>query len=82
MSTALLAELKRRRVFRALVAYAIVAFAVLHALLGDNDRAFALLDKAYAERDWTLRDLKVSPFWDSLCSDPRFPRLLKQVNLD
>src|SRR6267378_1562253 len=56
--------------------------AALHAQTGDKDRAFALLDKAYAERDWSLRDLKVSPVWDPLRSDPRFSRLLKRVNLD
>src|SRR5436309_13647048 len=32
MATAILAELKRRRVFRALAAYAIVAFAVLQVI--------------------------------------------------
>src|SRR5207302_7905261 len=32
MSVPLIAELKRRRVFRALVGYAIVAFAVLHVI--------------------------------------------------
>ncbi len=56
--------------------------AALHALTGDKDRAFALLDKAYAERNWSLRDLKVSPVWDPLRSDPRFSRLLRRVNLD
>ena len=56
--------------------------AALYALTGDKDRAFALLDKAYAERDWSLRDLKVSPVWDPLRSDPRFSRLLKRVNLE
>ncbi|TMB07825.1 MAG: tetratricopeptide repeat protein [Deltaproteobacteria bacterium] len=56
--------------------------AALHGLLGDRDRAFALLDRAYAEKDWSLRDLKVSPVWDPLRGDPRFPNLLKKLKLD
>jgi len=57
------------------------ARALIYIGLRDKDRAFAWLDKAYAERDWRLRELKVSPRFDSLRSDPRFTRLLKQMHL-
>ena len=54
----------------------------LYANMGEPERAFAELEKAYAERDWMLRDVKVSPLWDPLRKDPRFTRLLQQMNLD
>jgi hypothetical protein len=41
-----------------------------------------LLEQAYAERDWMLRDVKVSPMWDPLRNDPRFGKLLQQMRLD
>ncbi len=53
----------------------------LYWMLGDRDRAFALLDQAYAERDWTMRELKVNPMFDPMRGDPRFARLLKKLNL-
>jgi tetratricopeptide (TPR) repeat protein len=53
----------------------------LYALLGDRDRAFALLEQAFAEKDWTLREVKVSPMLDPLREDPRFAKLLKKLNL-
>src|SRR5260370_27120503 len=56
--------------------------ALIEAGLGDKDAAFAWLDKAYAERDFNLRHLKVAPYWDSLRSDPRFAQLLQRVHLE
>jgi hypothetical protein len=56
--------------------------ASIHMALGDADRAFAFLDKAYAERDWSLRELKMNPMWDPIRPDPRFGALLKRVNLE
>jgi tetratricopeptide (TPR) repeat protein len=53
----------------------------LYWMLGDRDGAFALLDQAYAERDWTMRELKVNPMFDPMRGDPRFARLLKKLNL-
>jgi len=55
--------------------------AALYWMLGDRDRAFTLLDQAYAERDWTMRELKVNPMFDPMRGDPRFVRLLKKLNL-
>ena len=46
----------------------IIAF--IYAGLGENDQAFALLDKAYGGRDFILIFLKVDPTFDRLRSDP------------
>jgi TolB-like protein/Tfp pilus assembly protein PilF len=53
----------------------------LYGTLGEKDRAFPLLDQAYADRDWMLRDLKVSPLWDPLRGDARFTALLERMRL-
>lgn len=49
--------------------------------LGDKDRAFAWLEKAYQERANLMAYLKVSPMVDSLRSDPRFDDLLRRTGL-
>ena len=51
----------------------------LYGALGDKDGAFALLEKAYDERDNMVVLLKVEPMFDSLRSDPRFTDLLRRV---
>jgi len=54
--------------------------ASLFTRLGERDQAFVWLEKAYDERvhmEW----LKVSPEWDNLRSDPRFPELVRRVGL-
>jgi len=56
--------------------------ALIYTALGDKDQAFAWLDRAYAERDSYLVYLKPYPLFDSLRSDPRFTRLLKQMHLE
>jgi eukaryotic-like serine/threonine-protein kinase len=52
-----------------------------YAVLGDKDKAFARLEKAYAEKSTTIRYLKVDPGFDSLRSDPRYADLLKRMGL-
>jgi hypothetical protein len=49
--------------------------------VGDRERAFSLLEQAYAERDWTMRELKINLMFDPMRGDPRFARLLKKLNL-
>jgi serine/threonine-protein kinase len=55
--------------------------AVINAALGDKDRAFEWFEKAYAERDYGLVSLKISPQLDNLRSDRRFADLLRRVGL-
>lgn len=51
------------------------------ALLGEKERAFEWLDKAYEERSGWLLELKFDPVWDNLRADPRFNGLLARVSL-
>ena len=53
----------------------------IYAALGDKEKAFAELEKAFAQRDWELHRLKVDPLMDPLRSDPRFKEMLKRLNL-
>ena len=55
--------------------------ALVHAGLGDADRAFAALEQAYAERDFSMTLLKVAPWFDRLRSDPRYEALRKRMNV-
>jgi TolB-like protein/DNA-binding winged helix-turn-helix (wHTH) protein/Tfp pilus assembly protein PilF len=51
----------------------------VYAQLGENDRAFDWLDKAYRNRS-CLYWLRVDPRFDSIRSDPRFQQLLAKMN--
>jgi TolB-like protein/Flp pilus assembly protein TadD len=53
--------------------------ALIFAGLGDKERAFAWLDKAYSDRGEWLVWLNVDPRFDSLWTDPRFSELLKRI---
>jgi len=54
--------------------------AKIYAQLGDKDRAFEWLEKAYADRDSDLSYLRVESPYDPLRSDPRFQDLLRRMN--
>jgi TolB-like protein/DNA-binding winged helix-turn-helix (wHTH) protein/Tfp pilus assembly protein PilF len=53
----------------------------LYADLGDKERAFEWLEKAYAERDSALLFLKTDQSWDSLRADPRFTSISHRIGL-
>jgi tetratricopeptide (TPR) repeat protein len=55
--------------------------AVVYVALGDKDKAFAELEKAFEQLDWNLHRLKVDPLMDRLRDDPRFNAMLKRLNL-
>jgi serine/threonine protein kinase/tetratricopeptide (TPR) repeat protein len=55
--------------------------AVAYAGLGDNDRAFEFLDRAYREQASMLQYLKIQPTLEGLRTDPRFRELVKRIGL-
>jgi TolB-like protein/Tfp pilus assembly protein PilF len=70
-----LLELDRRRYVTP------VALVQVYIGLGDNDQAFAWLEKAFQERSYLMSFLKVEPMVDPLRSDPRFDDLLRRIGL-
>ena len=55
--------------------------AQLAAALGNLDEAFALLNRAYEERDLRLIFIGAWPDYDPLRQDPRFDDLMRRVGL-
>lgn len=49
--------------------------------LGDFDKVFEMLEKAFQERDPQLRFANIVPVFDVLRSDPRFQDLLRRIHL-
>ena len=56
-------------------------YAAIYVALGDKDKAFEELSKAFEERDWELFRIKVDHYWTPLHDDPRFAALVKRLNL-
>jgi adenylate cyclase len=52
-----------------------------YAWVGEKERAFAWLEKAYRVHDPALANLKVDPAFDSLRDDPRYADLLEKIGL-
>ena len=55
--------------------------AALYTALGRRERAFALLEEAYARHDPQLQYLIIEPGFESLRGDPRYGVLLERVGL-
>ena len=55
--------------------------AMIYATLGEDDKAFTWLEKAYDEHSTWLINLNVEASWDKIRSDPRFYNLLGRVGL-
>lgn len=53
----------------------------LYVGLGENEKAFAALDRAFAAHDPQLQFLGIDPGYDALRSDPRFADLKRGVGL-
>jgi len=53
--------------------------AAIHYKLGNKDRAFEWLEKAFEARTITPFQVKLSPYFDEMTSDPRFDELLKKT---
>ena len=58
-----------------------VAMAVLYTSLGEREKAFAMLEKAYTARNTKLQDLEIEQGLDPLRTDPRFKDLLRRIGL-
>jgi len=70
-------QLKRGEVTR----YTSVALAGAYARLGERDRAFEWLERAYTERSPGVVHVREFVEFDSLRSDPRFADLLRRIGL-
>ena len=56
--------------------------AMIYIALGEKDRAFESLERAYNDRAWQLGLLKIEPIFDPIRSDPRFADLMGRVGLN
>jgi tetratricopeptide (TPR) repeat protein len=71
-----LAELERLSTRRFVTSYGI---ALVYAALGQNDDAFASLNRAFDERSNWLVWLRLDPRWNGLRTDPRFAQLVSRM---
>jgi tetratricopeptide (TPR) repeat protein len=56
--------------------------AMVYLALGEKDKGFEFLEKAYTERSSALVRINLDPRLDSLHSDPRYEALLERMGLE
>jgi len=54
---------------------------ILYMGLGEREKAFDWLEKAYAGRDGSMIFLSVDPIFDSVRSHPRYTILIRKLHL-
>jgi tetratricopeptide (TPR) repeat protein len=59
-----------------------VDVAALYARVGENDKAFELLEQGLAARKFAMLFLNVDPAWDGLRDDPRFEDLMRRIGFN
>lgn len=79
VAEAILKDVNKRVGGRSVAPYLI---ATAYLALGDRDRTFEWLEKAFEEYDETLNFMAICPLMDSCRSDPRFLDLLRRAGLD
>jgi len=58
------------------------SFSRIYAYLGEKDRVFEQLEKAYEEHEAGLPQIRLHPAYDPIRDDPRFHDLLLRMNLE
>ena len=58
-----------------------IAAALVHAYRGENDDAFAWLDKAYEARDGSMIEIRMYSYFDTLHKDPRWDELVARIGM-
>ncbi len=56
--------------------------ATIYANLGENDKAFEFLEKAYSQKSFEILSLKSDFLLDGLRPEPRFQDLLRRIGLN
>jgi len=62
--------------------FSLVEIALVHGVLGDMDRAFAYLDRAFEESPASLYYIAADPGADAMREDPRWQELLQRLGTE
>jgi hypothetical protein len=73
-------EFQRERIERGRIN--LFYLAQVYAFIGDNDRAFACLEKSLQDHSLDAPALRSSPVFDELRKDRRYRELLKKMRLE